>query len=741
MVEHTVDTMHATSPSQPELIAIQGVFGGVDVTPLVSDLFPQAIIDAIAVGFARSGGNSSGLVQNDGQVFPNLSRRSECTFCDFCKMAREMPDAAKSCGLSDQGGVRLVAGSNLSSEEEAYITRTTAMCDGVTCYYCHAGFLEMLAPIELYLGEFGESESVRIAALWGGQFVDEFLAASSRPGYEAVLQTMGDDSRTVGLSRPTLPITKEERFDYESNLISTAQAISRALTDLYHQRERQRAVETVTEFSRLLGEGHKKCQEESEKLYPTSRHIAIIERQLETGLRDMVSRYGLRASFIVCLTHEPGATGTVRATFRAGKMRGRSSFVTGRTTQFQPESGPLREILGQPLVVQGSSDPLVQKLVRAVGADPGNDAITVTPFASEHTGEHLWVSIERGERRWQIRHDWLQPAFNYVLTDLIGRISICLDQVQLLYEREVMLEESRKSYSEIQRIDKQRTDLVTQMSHSVSRPMMQMRMASESLASCPSDSRARARFESAAVELDRASANFDTYADLAADDDKKRNTDKDDREPLNLLEAIQRACELIEPFMRLDRRAVEVYVRGVDLPPKLQSLSPFAVSDDPSRKFQERILIKQEMPAIIAHFEKRKVRARRKTVDEALENLVHNAVKYSIGGQAVEIRPLLEKGGMTILVTNYGCGVDEDEFEKIFEKAYRSERVKQLRVEGAGIGLWITREMIVRDGGEVCLLKSEFYDEVPKMLGSKKDIRGPARPRYTTVFRVWLPHV
>lgn len=81
---------------------------------------------------------------------------------------------------------------------------------------------------------------------------------------------------------------------------------------------------------------------------------------------------------------------------------------------------------------------------------------------------------------------------------------------------------------------------------------------------------------------------------------------------------------------------------------------------------------------------------------EALGNLLDNAIKYT------------REGGITLKVTPYelflrldigdtGIGIPEEEQGKIFTRFYRSETVKEQ--EGVGIGLYLTREILSKQGG------------------------------------------
>lgn len=85
-----------------------------------------------------------------------------------------------------------------------------------------------------------------------------------------------------------------------------------------------------------------------------------------------------------------------------------------------------------------------------------------------------------------------------------------------------------------------------------------------------------------------------------------------------------------------------------------------------------------------------------KWTQEALFNLVDNAVKYTDQGSiTIDVTPF--ELFCRITVTDTGIGIAEEEHAKIFSRFYRSPQVHDK--EGIGIGLYLTREIISRQGG------------------------------------------
>jgi two-component system sensor histidine kinase VicK len=85
-----------------------------------------------------------------------------------------------------------------------------------------------------------------------------------------------------------------------------------------------------------------------------------------------------------------------------------------------------------------------------------------------------------------------------------------------------------------------------------------------------------------------------------------------------------------------------------------------------------------------------------------LNNLLTNAIKYSPSGGAItiDVRPEPD-GGVLVSVTDEGIGIPEKELEAIFGLFYRSPDRAARDAAGMGLGLYISKEIVVRHGGRI----------------------------------------
>lgn len=88
-----------------------------------------------------------------------------------------------------------------------------------------------------------------------------------------------------------------------------------------------------------------------------------------------------------------------------------------------------------------------------------------------------------------------------------------------------------------------------------------------------------------------------------------------------------------------------------------------------------------------------------KWTEEALGNLLDNAVKYTPDGGHITLSTKAYELFCRVDVTDDGIGIPEPEQAKIFGRFYRSPSVAQQ--EGVGIGLYLTRQIAAEQGGYV----------------------------------------
>ena len=102
----------------------------------------------------------------------------------------------------------------------------------------------------------------------------------------------------------------------------------------------------------------------------------------------------------------------------------------------------------------------------------------------------------------------------------------------------------------------------------------------------------------------------------------------------------------------------------------------------------------------------------------ALYNILDNAVKYSPKGSRVEVDGISYEMYFCIAVKDQGIGIREEERAQIFSRFYRSDLVQQ--EEGIGIGLYLAREIVQREGGYIKVESKEGNGSIFKIFLQKE---------------------
>ncbi|MCX4269865.1 MAG: HAMP domain-containing sensor histidine kinase [Lachnospiraceae bacterium] len=90
---------------------------------------------------------------------------------------------------------------------------------------------------------------------------------------------------------------------------------------------------------------------------------------------------------------------------------------------------------------------------------------------------------------------------------------------------------------------------------------------------------------------------------------------------------------------------------------------------------------------------------------EALGNLVDNAIKYTAAGGEVRVSVERYELFCRVIVSDSGIGIREEEYAKVFGRFYRSASVCE--TEGVGIGLYLTRQILLEEGGYLKIASKE----------------------------------
>ncbi|WP_442481515.1 ATP-binding protein [Aeoliella sp. SH292] len=95
------------------------------------------------------------------------------------------------------------------------------------------------------------------------------------------------------------------------------------------------------------------------------------------------------------------------------------------------------------------------------------------------------------------------------------------------------------------------------------------------------------------------------------------------------------------------------------------------------------------------------VRGSNPLLDQVLDNLVTNALKYSTPGTPVVVRATVDGSDVMISVADRGMGLDAEDAANVFEPFFRSHSAREAGVGGTGLGLAVARQIAHAMRGEL----------------------------------------
>jgi len=90
-------------------------------------------------------------------------------------------------------------------------------------------------------------------------------------------------------------------------------------------------------------------------------------------------------------------------------------------------------------------------------------------------------------------------------------------------------------------------------------------------------------------------------------------------------------------------------------------------------------------------------------LEQAVVNLIDNAVKYSEEGRTVEIEGAGAKDEVILSVRDHGCGIEPEHLPRLFERFYRVDKARSRKLGGTGLGLALVKHISQAHGGRVCV--------------------------------------
>ena len=166
---------------------------------------------------------------------------------------------------------------------------------------------------------------------------------------------------------------------------------------------------------------------------------------------------------------------------------------------------------------------------------------------------------------------------------------------------------------------------------------------------------------------------------------------------LNIMsKQVERLNAIIEDLLSLSRLEQDSGKSTIDMgkTPVLQILES-AIRDCERKALDKNTSIQLNCPNELEVF------ANSPLLNQAVLNLVDNALKYSEPGGKIEVEALATDTEIVIAVQDWGCGIDSTHLSRLFERFYRVDQARSRQLGGTGLGLAIVKHIAQEHRGSV----------------------------------------
>jgi signal transduction histidine kinase len=160
-------------------------------------------------------------------------------------------------------------------------------------------------------------------------------------------------------------------------------------------------------------------------------------------------------------------------------------------------------------------------------------------------------------------------------------------------------------------------------------------------------------------------------------------------------QATIRMVELIDDLLdvtRLQAGRLELHIEPVDIVAMLQRILK-----------RQQITTEQHTLSLITPLEHLVVQVDPRRIEQVLNNLLNNAIKYSpVGGNVgVTIEEDAARQVAIVSVRDSGIGIPVEQQARVFGRFVRADNARAHGIGGTGLGLYLCRELVERHGGRI----------------------------------------
>ena len=160
-----------------------------------------------------------------------------------------------------------------------------------------------------------------------------------------------------------------------------------------------------------------------------------------------------------------------------------------------------------------------------------------------------------------------------------------------------------------------------------------------------------------------------------------------------IVEQSNRLINLVENMLsvsKLQSTKETVIYKEVSIKPIIEMICSIVKNQYSDKTFE--IIIPQNTPKLLIDKDK---------FQQIMTNLIENAAKYGDKNSTITVKTCYNEEYVSIKVINTGIEINKEDYEKIFNKFSRIDNPLTRKVEGSGLGLYITKSLTEKMGGKI----------------------------------------
>ena len=183
------------------------------------------------------------------------------------------------------------------------------------------------------------------------------------------------------------------------------------------------------------------------------------------------------------------------------------------------------------------------------------------------------------------------------------------------------------------------------------------------------------------------------YADTLLREDARWEPETMQESLTVILEEADRLNQLIDNLLDASR------LQAGGLPLEVEQVALDALAERVAGHFRTQTEIHEIVLRFPDHFPV--VAGDSARLEQVLDNMVSNSIKYSPAGGRIEISGRASPNEVIVTVSDEGVGVPFEEQSRIFERFFRGAREHRQRTPGAGLGLYLAQAIVGAHGGRM----------------------------------------